>query len=108
MLASVALFVIVTPSGGNKQSQMVLDAQKILRLLEDMLICQEMNLPLDKMITCFSKVHVKQAQSPVDDSINKADESQTIRQQSTLVYSNYKPNLGLHRPPCRAFRRWSC
>ena len=108
MLASVALFVIVTPSGGNKQSQMVLDAQNILRLLEDMLICQEMNLPLDKMITCFSKVHVKQAQSPVDDSINKADESQTIREQSTLVYSNYKHNLGLHRPPCRAFRRWSC
>lgn len=108
IVVTFALFDIVTAAGENDQSQMVLDAQKILRVLEDMLVCQELDLPIEKMFTCFAKMHVRQAQSPVDELINEADESQTIEQQSTSVYSNNNHNSGPHRLPCRRTMRWSC
>ena len=96
-LATLALFMMI-PIGESKWAEMVSDAENILRLLEDMAICQEVELPNVKLITYFANMHGKQVQpvhgKSVHGSIKRATKPPTIEK--------------IKRFPCRRFNRWSC
>ena len=112
LIVATAALLIMISAGESKWSEMVSDAQNILRLLEDMAICQEAELKIVNLINCFENVQVKHAQpdygKQVQRSINRPTEARTIEEKSTLVNSNNAYNSVVPRLPCRRFMRGSC